>query len=142
MPLIFYPIRRVILCLLFFPPVYCSLLKLMVLFRSNCQTSPVSSRLKTLSAENCLDKGWRTCCCYPRRDRKSTAPALPCTALNMMLQGFLKLSSQLSLAMKSGMCINLTSFKVFSLIRLLSKGRFCPLACFSDMSTPSLSFEC
>ena len=48
------PTRRVILCLLFFPPVHCSPLKAMVLFGSSCQKSPVSSRLKTSSAENCL----------------------------------------------------------------------------------------
>ena len=52
-------------------------LKLMVLFGSNCQKSPVSSRLKTLSVENCLSKGWRTCCCYSKRGCKSTAPASP-----------------------------------------------------------------
>ena len=140
--LIFAPTRRVILCLLFFPPVHRSLLKLKVLFGSNCQKSPVSSRLKTSSAENCLSKGWRTCCFQSRRDCKFTAPASPCTVLNVMPWRFLKLSSQPSLAMKSGMCINSASFKAFSLIRLALIGRFCPLACFSHMSTSSSSFEC
>ena len=141
-PLIFAPFRRVILCLLFFPPVHRSPLKLMVLFGSNRQKSPVSSRLKTSSAENCLSKGWRTCCCHSRRGCKSTPPASPCTVLNVMRLRFLKLSSQPSLAMKSGMCINSASFNAFSLIRSPTTGRFCSLACFSHMSSPSSSSEC
>ena len=135
-PLIFAPIRRVILCLLFFPPVHRSPLKLMVLFGSNRQKSPVSSRLKTSSAENCLSKGWRTCCCHSRRGCKSTPPASSCTVLNAMPLRFLKLSSQPSLAMKSGMYINSASFNAFSLIRSPTTGRFCSLACFSHISTP------
>ena len=105
--------------------------ELMVLFESNCQKSIVLSRLKTSSAENCLSKGWRTCCCHSRRDCKSTAPASLCTVLNVMSWRFLKLSSQPSLAMKSRMCINTASFKAFSLIRLPPTGRFCTFACFS-----------
>ena len=142
MPLIFSPTRRVILCLLFFPPVHRFPLKLMVLFGSNCQKSPVSSRLKTSSAENCPSKSWRTCCYHSRRDCKSTAPASPCTVLNVMPWRFLKLSRQPSLAKKSGMCIHSASFKAFSLIRLRATGRFFPIACFSHMSTPLSSFEC
>ena len=84
LPLMFAPTRRVILCLLFFPPVHCSPLKAMVLFGSSCQKSTVSSRLKTSSAENCLTKGRRTCCCHSRRDCESTAPLSPCTVLNVM----------------------------------------------------------
>ena len=142
-PLIFAPTVRVILCLLFFPPVHRSSLKLIVLFGSNCQKSPVSFRLKTSSVENCLSNGWRTCCFHSRRDFKSIAPASPCTVLNVMPWRFLKLSSQLSLAMKSGMGINSASFKTFSLIKLPPTGRICPLACFSHMSPSrrALSFE-
>ena len=141
-PLIFAPARTVILCLLFFPSVHCSPLKLMVLFESNRQKSPVSSRLKTSSVENCLSKGWRTCCCHSKRDCKSTAPASPCIVLNVMPLRFLKLSSQPSLAMKSGMCINSASFNAFSLIKSPPTGKFCSLACFSHMSTPSSISEC
>ena len=141
LPLIFAPTRRVILCLLFFPPVHRSPLKLMVLFGSKRQKSPVSSRLNTSSAENCPSKGWRTCCCHSRRDCESTAPASPCTVLNVMLWRFFKLSSQPLLAMKFGMCISSASFKAFSFIRSPQTGRFCPLACFSHMSTSSSSFE-
>ena len=142
-PLIFAPTRRIILCLLFFPPVHCSLLKLKVLFGSNCQKSPVSSRLKMSSAENCLSKGWRTCCFQSRRDCKFTATASPCTVLNVMPWRFLKLSSQPSLAIKSGMCINSASYQSFLLDQITADRQiFCPLACFSHMSTPSSSFEC
>ena len=140
-PLIFAPARRVILCLLFFSPVHRSPLKLMVLFGSNHQKNPVSFRLKT-SVENCLSKGWRTCCCHSKKGCKSIAPASPSTVLNVIPLSFLKLSSQLSLAMKSGMCINLASFNALSLIKSSWTGRFCSLACFSHMSNPSLSSEC
>ena len=141
-PLIFAPARRIILCLLFFSSVHRSPLKLMVLFGSNRQKSPVSSRLKTLSVENCLSKGWRTCCCHSKRDCKSTAPGSPCTVLNVMQLRFLKLSGQPSLAMKSGMCIDSASVNAFSLIKSPPTGSFCSLACFSHLSTPSSSFEC
>ena len=141
-PLIFAPARRVILCLLFFPPVHRSPLKLMVLLGSNHKKRPVSSRLKISSVENYLSKGWRTCCCHSKRGCKSTAPASPCTVLNVMPLRFLKLSSQPSLAMKSGMCMNSASFNAFSLIKSPPTGRFCFLACFSHMSTPSSSSEC
>ncbi|KAF2366438.1 hypothetical protein FHG87_002795 [Trinorchestia longiramus] len=138
--LMFAPTRSVILCLLFFPPVHRSPVKVMALFGSSCQKSQVSSRLKTSSAENCPSKGRRTCYCHSRKDRKSTDPASPCTVLNVMPWRFLKLSSQPSLAMNSGMCISSGSFIGFSLIRSPPTGRFCPLACFSQMSTPSSIF--
>ena len=137
-PLIFAPARRVILCLFFFPPVHRFPLKLMVLFGSNCQKSPVSYRLKTSSEENCLSKGWRTYCCHSKRGCKSIAPASPCTVLNMMPLLFLKSSSQSLLAMKSGMCINSASFNAFSLIKPPPTGRFCSLACISHVSTLSI----
>ena len=125
------------------PPVHRSSPKLMVLFGSNRQKSPISFRLKTSSVENCLSRGWRTCCCHSKRSCKSTAPASLCTVLNVISLRFLKLSSQPSLAMKSGMCISSASFNAFSLIKSPPTGRFCSLACFSShMSTPSSSSEC
>ena len=83
-----------------------------------------------------------TLCCHSQRNRKSTAPASPYYVLSVMPWRFLKLSSQPSLAIKSGMCINSASFKAFSLIRLPPISRLCSLACFSVMSTPLPSFEC
>ena len=89
---------------------------------------PEESRLKTSSVENCLSKGWRTCCCHSKRSSKSTALASPCTVLNVMPLRFLKLFSQPSLAMKSGMCINSASFNAFSSIKSPPTGKFCFLA--------------
>ncbi|KAF2362885.1 hypothetical protein FHG87_006358 [Trinorchestia longiramus] len=86
------------------------------------------------------EQGPKSLCCHSRKDCGSTALALPCNVLNVMPWRFLKLSSQPWLAMKSGMCISSASFIAFSLIRSPPTGRFCPLTCFSNMSSPSSSF--